>query len=217
MVLLVEDSYNVEFFVLWDDRSEGIPVYSLQPWREPVIAQIAASGSPAVPDVALNAVTQGVPIPLHGSLFGWICDADVTALVAVYAEYTPTRPKPSWAVMPLVGVEEAKWPPFTGERVFGHWFWEHYRAGNIICLSNVIAHAPGAVFWVDTKEILGSDCCTIVHDIRNGEGHTLRRGRYVYHQLLRAGQPVPSLKLLLAGAEKTDLSLRFETCEYSPG
>lgn len=209
MVLLLQNGDDVGFFVLLEDRSEGKSVYSLRPWRERVIADIDARGSTAVPEVVVNVVTQGVPVPRHGSLFGWICEGAVTALVAVYGEHTPERRQPSWAVMPLVGVEEAKWPPFTSERVFGDWFWGHYRAGTIISLGRLISETTETVFWVDTKAILGSDCCAVAHDIRNSEGYMLRRGRYVYHQSLRARASVPSLRMLLADADKADLAPRF--------
>lgn len=66
-----------------------------------------ASRGAAVPDVVVDAVTHGVPFPQDGSLFGWTHGDGVTALVAVYASYTPASPEPSWAAMPLAGIPEA--------------------------------------------------------------------------------------------------------------
>ena len=209
MVLLLREGSNVGFFVLSHDTGKRNPVFSLHPWREANIADIEADGSTAISDMVVNVVTRGVPIPRHGSLFGWRFRGTITALVAFYAEYTPARPQPSWAVMPRVGVEKTQWPPFTDEPIFGHWFWDYHRAGGIISLDRLIAEMPDTVFWVDTKGTLGSDCCAVARDIRSQEGHTLRRGRYVYHQPLRAGRAVPSLSMLIADAGKTDLALRF--------
>lgn len=210
MVLLLRDGDDAGFFVLVSDSSEGRPLYSLCTWQAGGIVDIEADGSAAVSDVAVKAVTRGVPLPRHGSVFGWRHGDAVTALVAVYTEHTPESPEPSWTVMPLAGTPEAQWPPFTGERLFGHRFWEQYRAGSIITLDNLIAGTPDTVFWADTKAILGSDCCAVAHDISSPDGPVLRRGRYVYYQALRDGKPVPSLNALLADPGKIDLAPRFQ-------
>lgn len=209
MVLLFQHEDEFGFYVLSRDHAEGRSVYSVHPWRQSRIADIDAGGCATIPEVVVNVVTQGVPIPRHGSLFGWRWRAGFTALVAVYAEYTPGRPLPSWAVMPLVGLEEAQWPPFTDKPLFGHWFWEHYRAGSLISLGPLIAGTQDTVFWVDTKTILGADCCAVARDIRSREGYTLYRGRYAYQRSLRAGRPVPALSALLADTNKIDLAPRF--------
>jgi hypothetical protein len=209
MVLMLQDGDDSQFFVLSHDSREGRHCYSLRPWRATGTVGIEADGG-AVPDVAVNAVTRGVPIPRDGSLFGWRYGDAITALVAVYTKYAPACPEPCWTVMPLVGIPETQWPPFTGEHLFGRWFWEHYRAGNIVSVGDLIAAAPDTVFWADTKAILGSDCCAVARDIKSPDGHTLRRGRYVYYQALRAGKPVPPLGALLADTGKTDLAPRFQ-------
>lgn len=212
MVLLLRDGDDARFFVLVRDSREGRSLYSLCTWRAGGIVDIEADGSAAAPDVVVSAVTRGIPVPRHGSIFGWRWRDAVTALVAVYAEYTPASPEPSWTVMPLAGTPEAQWPPFTGERLFGRWFWDHYRAGSVISLDNLIAGTPDTVFWADTKAILGSDCCAVARDISSPdpEGPALRRGRYVYFEALRADKPVPSLGALLADPGKIDLAPRFQ-------
>lgn len=209
MVLMLQDSGNVSFFALVRDSSQGKPLYSLCSLGAVGEAEIEADGSANIPDVVGQVVTIGVPLPRHGSIFGWSRGDDVTALVAVYAKYTSRSPEPSWTVMPLVGIPEAQWPPFTGERLLGHWFWEHYRVGSIVPLDDLIAAAPSTVFWVGTKAILGSDCCAVARDISSPKSPLLRRGRYVYFQALRADKPVPSLDALLADPHKIDLTPRF--------
>ncbi len=209
MVLLLREGDDAQFFVLADERGEGGPSYSLRSWPAGDIVTIEADSGAAVHDVVVDAVTRGVPIPQDGSLFGWTNGDAVTALVAVYANYTPASPEPSWATMPLTGIPEAQWPPFTDERLFGHWFWEHYRAGRVVILDDLIAGTPDIVYWVDTRAVLGSDTCAVARDVRDPEGSMLRRGRYVHYQALRAGKPVPSLTALLADPGKIDLAPRF--------
>ena len=111
--------------------------------------------------------------------------------------------------MPRLGSSEARWPPFTGERLFGSWFWDHYRAGSIISLGGLIARNPETAFWADT--VTSVRAVAWWSRPRNPEGPTLRRGCYVYHQALRTGQPVPSLEVLLADADKIDLAPRFRS------
>jgi hypothetical protein len=217
MVLTLRDGADAGFFVLVHDCGEGTPFYSLSPWHAGSIADIEAEGGAAVPDVAVNVVTRGIPIPRHGSLFGWTRENAVTAMVPVYATYALTSPEPRWAVMPLAGIPEVLWPPFTDERLFGHWFWEHYRAGRIVSLDDLIAETPGTVFWVDTEALLGWHCCAVACSINSPEGPGLRRGRYVYYQALRAGKPVPPLDVLLADTGKIDLTSRFGRTGYSDG
>lgn len=217
MVLMLQEGDVDGFFVLSQDYGDAKPTYSLWSWPAGDIVDIDAESSADVPHVAVAAVTCGVPIPRDGSLFGWTDGNAVNALVVVYAKYTAAYPEPGWAVMPFAGTPEAQWPPFTGEPLFGHWSWEQYRAGNIISLDALIAETPDTVCWVDTKAILGSDCCAVARDISTPEGHMLQRGCYVYFQALRAGKPVPSLKALLADPSKIDLAPRFQRYRHNSG
>jgi hypothetical protein len=215
MVLMFRDGHDVEFFLLSHNRAKEQPFYSLSPWPAGEARNIEIHASDA-PSVVVKAVTRGVPIPRHGSLLGWSCGNDITALVAFYAKYSFRSPKPYWAMMPLADISESSWPPLTGERFFGCWFWEYYRAGSISSLDELIARTPGTVFWVNTKDILGSDCCAVARDITSPEGHILRRGRYVYCEALREGKPVPPLQTLLAAMDKADLASRFHLSEDKP-
>ena len=211
MVLMLRDEDDAEFFVLSHHCGEGRSFYSLCPWPAGTIVDIEADGSAPVPDAVVSAVTHGVPIPQDGSLFGWKRQDAVTALIAVYAEHTPTSPEPCWSVMPRAGIPETQWPPFTGEPLIGNWFWELQQAGKIVFVGGLIAGIPGTVFWADTESIIGSDCCVVARDVRSPEGYTLPSGRYVYYKALRAGGPVPSLQELLADTDKTDLAPRFQS------
>ena len=209
IVLMLEDVDEDRFFVLLRDHSTGRSRYSLRSWRGESAVDIKADGGTAVPDVFAEAVTGGVPIPQDGSLFGWKSGDAITALITFYAAYTPVCPEPSWSVMPLAGTSEAQWPPFTGERLLGHWFWEHHRAGSAVSLGDLIARTPGVVFWTYTEAIFESGCCIVMRDIEAPEGYTLQRGCYVYDQVLRAHKPVPLLDTLFNDYGKIDLAGRF--------
>lgn len=211
MVLMRHDGVDARFFVLTADHDDGEPCYSLSAWRAPGGSVDIGPGAvpDAVPDELADVISYGVPLPRHGSLCGWDDGGTITALIPFYAEYVPESPMPSWATMPLAGIPEAEWPPFADEPVFGPWFWERQRAGNIVFLDSLIAATPGVVFWVDTAAVIGSGCCAVAHDIKGPDGPTLQRGRYVYYQALRAGKPVPSLKALLADTGRIDLAPRF--------
>jgi hypothetical protein len=211
MVMMLRHDDAIQFFVLANHSGEGRPIFSIRPWRASGIVNIEEGGG-AYPEVVVNAVTRGVPIPRHGSLFGWRTGDVITALIAIYVDYVPSSPQPSWAVMPLVGVSEAQWPPFTDEPFFGQWFWEHYRAGSVVSLDSLIAGVPGTVFWAETEAVLGWDCCAVAHDVESQAGYTLRHGRYAYYQALRMGKPVPSLGVMLADDGKTDLAPLFRLC-----
>jgi hypothetical protein len=209
MVLMLCDGEHVRFFVLMRIRSRSRTDYTLSPWRATGAVEIAADGG-EVPELVANVVEQGIPVPRDGSLFGWAYQEIVTALIVIYASYRPDSPVPVWSVMPLVGTPESQWPPFSIERFFGRWFWKDYQAGNIVLLDGLIAANPGIVFWLDTYQALGSDCCAVASDIKTSERRVLRRGKYVGAAALRAGVAVPSLTNLLAEARKTDLAPRFQ-------
>jgi hypothetical protein len=210
LLLLLREDDDTALFVLSHERREDRPPYSLRRWRTTESVDIAGDEDAATaPDTVMTVLNCGIPIPRDRSLFGWRQHDRVTALVPVYTTFTPRYPEPFWAVMPRVGTPAAQWPPFIGEQLFGSWFWEHYRAGDLVSVDSLIAGVPGAIFWTDTKAILGSDSCAVAHDIKSPDGFTLERGRYVYYRALQAGKPVPSMTMLLADASKTDLAPRF--------
>ncbi len=209
MVLMLRDGDELRFFVLSQDCENGMFVYTLSPWPIGGAVEIVPYADVSIPEFAGKALADSVPLPRHGSIFGWIGGDAITALIVIYAEYEHARPLPRWTVMPLAGIPQPQWPSFIGKRLFGYWFWEHYEDRSVVPLDRLIADTPDTVFWVDTRGILGSDCCAVARDISSPDGHTLRRGRYVYSEVLRAGGPLPSLTALLADPGKTDLAPRF--------
>jgi hypothetical protein len=209
ITLMLQDRDDLVFFVLTRDRRSSTPVYALTPWSGGATLMVDADTGPGVPDMFVNAVRSGVPIPADGSLFGSRRTGFITALLAIYSAHDPGYTEPCWSVLPHADIPEPQWPAIPQDRFFAHWFWERYRAGDIVPLADLIARTPDTVFWVDTTAIIGSGCCAVARDVVSHEGYTLRCGRYVHHTVLRAGKHVPSLNVLLADDSKTDLSPRF--------
>jgi hypothetical protein len=209
MVLMIHDRDDPKFYVLMRDGAHLKFSYSLWPWLDGPAEVIEADGSATVSEAAEIALRNGLPIPRDGSLFGWVSGHAYTALLVIYADYTSSE-LPSWSVMPLVEDPVAQWPPFTDELLLGDWFWEQQRIGRIVSLGSLIADHPDTVFWVDSGSSIGSDCCAVARDISESHGATLRRGRYVYHKVLRDGYRVPALDVLLADPGKIDLAERFQ-------
>jgi hypothetical protein len=215
MVAMVQAGEYAGFYALVQDSNDGAPTYLLWPWPAGDIVGIAEESDGAVPDLVTHVMNNGVPIPRDGSLLGWVHDGSVTTLMATYAESAPDLAEPVMAVMPLEGTSEAHWAPYTSKRPFDCWSWEEWRAGRVISLDEVIAANPATVWWVDTNDALGSNCCVVARDVITPQGHVLCRGRYVYYGALQAGEPIPTLEDLLASAGRLDLSSRFQPGKFA--
>jgi hypothetical protein len=209
MVLMLAESDEPRFFVLSHDCDDGWNGYSISPWPTGDFTDIEPDGDANVCSAVVTALHHGIPLPRHGSMFGWVDQHTITALIVIYTDHDPARTLPRWTVMPLAGTPELQWPPFTGWPLFGSWFWDRYRARSIVPLDNLIAETPETIFWVNTQATLGSDCCAVAHDSTSAERDTLKQGCYIYSEVLRAGTQVPSLTELLAESDKVDLSTRF--------
>ena len=208
MVITLRHDDGADFYLLSYDDGGTSPAYFLRPWRGETIVKIAGDVRDDVPEVVKDVVSRGVPVPEHGSIFGWRQGRTVTALVIVYAD-PASGSVPSWAVMPLADMEPQQWPPFTREGSFGQWFWQYVDDSSLVSLGGLIASTRDTVLWADTKTTLGSSCCVVTRDVTSPDGYTLSRGRYVYHQTLLDGVTVPSVESLLASTSVIDLAPRF--------
>ena len=207
MTLIVADGGGYQFFRL-SHEGQGKP-YVLHEWRGPCVAEVTAGGKYLGPGEWHPALTAGVPVARSGSLWGWVRDGAVTTLVASYGP-TKLYPEPTFTIMPHAGIPECNWAPFCAEPLFGAWFWEHYHAGTIVSLGDLIAAAPGAVFWADTVATLGSGLIAVTDDVASPVGWTLPVGLFAYYQVLRDGVPLPDPGELFAAGVTTDLAPRFK-------
>jgi hypothetical protein len=201
IVLMAADGQQAKFFIL--NHASGKDRYWLHPWRAEGDFEIDAK-TWDVPAWVTDVLAHGVPLPRHGSLFGWKTGNDITTLVAAYSQYEPEHPEPSFSVMPLASLPKSQWPPFISEHFFGPWFWDHYRAGRIVSLAGLVAASRATVFWVVPEGALGG-CVAVEHDVKGTVG-TLPRGVYAYFKDL----PLPPLDELLAFPGNADLAPRFK-------
>ena len=152
------------------------------------------SGLPAG-EVTFN----GAPFPEDGSMFGWVHHGTVTAVVCCY-----TDPEPVISVMPRAGLPETGWPPFTG-RDFGGWFWDAYRAGDIVDMHPAVTATTAAVYALIPAD--GYLQIAVASDVA-GDGWVFPRGVYAYYRALRDHRAL-ALDALLGDPGKADLAPRF--------
>jgi hypothetical protein len=212
MVLVLQRGDDAGFYLLLQEESDGAAecYYEIRQWHDEAAVRIdTALRAEDVPDAPAEAIMAGTPIPRDGSLFGWRHGDSITALLVTYTQQTPETPEPSWAVMPLAGTAESQWPPFAAEIWFGGWFWDDFRAKNLVLLDASIAASTRTVFWADTHAAIGSNSAVVTRDLKTLEGYTLPRGQYVYHRTLRKGEGIPSLEALLTGDRLYDLGPQF--------
>jgi hypothetical protein len=149
-----------------------------------------------------DVIFDGVPFPEDGDVFGWVAGGTVAAVICCY-----TEPGPVISVMPLAGTPETSWPAFTG-RTFGGWFWDAYRAGDIVHVYPAIAATTGSVYGLVAAD--GFVQIGVASEVA-GDDWTLPRGVYAYHRVLRAGGALP-LNDLLSNPAAVDLGSRFRDC-----
>lgn len=207
MILIQRREDEVDFSVLQQHGDGPAAIYSLSPW--PDGDAVTISHDESISSGVAEVVADGVPLPRHGSLFGWSNGEAFTTLIPAYTDPTVTSSLPSWSVMPLAGSRETEWPPFVNEPYLGGWFWDYLRAGRLVSLATFVAETPDTIFWADTKSILGSDTCVVARDVVKTEGPALRRGAYVYARALRARLSVPPLADLLAAPATVDIAEFF--------
>lgn len=209
MVLLLRGTDEANYFVLSQCRTGGRSEYSICPWPGGPAATIDTDGDGLVPVRLAMAVRQGTPLPRDGSLLGWVQNGIVTALIAVYTEWSPEAPEPCWSVMPRADSSRTQWPPFTDEALIGDWLWDFVEEGKVVSVDEIIAGTAETVFWADAQAVLGSGCCVVTHDLRSPGRYTLPSGCYVYHEALYVGARIPSVEELLTTVDRADLAARF--------
>jgi hypothetical protein len=138
MILMLRDGDGARFCNLIRRADAGLPYYVLHFRHADDSAKIERDGAARPSADTVRAVTDSVPLPRDGSMFGWLSGHAVTALVLSYTNYSPETPEPRWSVLPPAGSPPGDWPPFTGEMFFGPWFWEHLRAGRIASLASLV-------------------------------------------------------------------------------
>lgn len=209
MTVMLPEGDNANFYaVAYRDSGAGRD-FSVWSWPRGKVIDITPDLTEVPADV-VDAVTHGVPVPRDGSLFGWLYQRSVSALVVIYNRYTKSTPYPGWSVMPLAGLPTDQWPPFTSEDLLGNWSWDHLRNHDLVSLDSLVAQSSRTVFWATPEPIHGYGCCVVAHDVVSPEGYTLPKGRYLYYRHLKDADSVPSIDVLLADQTTVDLAPRFQ-------
>ena len=206
MVLALIDNGEPQFFILTHDDCDGRPYFWLSVWGGPGTIEIEP-GTAAIPGEFEDVLHDGIPLPRDGSMFGYMDGGIITTLLVSWTTPGGDCPDPHYMAMPLAGMAEEEWAPFTGNALLSSWFWDYLRDGHIIPLRDLIAGTPGTVFWVVAEP--GVPMVAVKKAIPCGGG-TLPAGRYVYYQQLRDGTPLLSLEDALADPGRIDLAPRFE-------
>jgi hypothetical protein len=141
-----------------------------------------------------------MPVPRDGALLGWICDSQVTAMLAAHCEQSEAwHAVPEIRVMPMAGTSELlHWPPFTVSPLDDGWLWEYVEWGEIVDIGPVVARTPGRAFWVPSPNRRGTRHGSLVirEDLVAAE-YWVPAGVYTDHWTLREGiQPPPASELL---------------------
>jgi hypothetical protein len=153
-----------------------------------------------------DVINAGVPFPRHGSVYGWLDDREVTALILPDAQPGQT---PCFVITVRTDVE---WWPEAGDMcAFGWWFWDNYRVGKIVNLAHVIHAAPDTVYWAGMPDAAGfwrrsSHAIGVRTSLAVSDDGVFPAGVYVLNLDMADGMPMPTLDRLLAAAHRVDLA-----------
>ena len=211
MVLMNRAAGPASFFVLTQAR-DGL--FSIRSWhRHDGVDQEIRPGEP-VSRVVQQVITNGMPVPQHGTLLGWVTDRQVTAMLAVHGRQPETwdvaAPVPEIRVMPMAGTSELPhWPPFTTSPLEDGRLWEYLEWGGIVDIGPLVAQSSGRAFWVPSPDRRGArHGCVVVKDNLPAKEYWLPAGVYLDHWTLREGIQVPPADDLLTLPGVVDLARR---------
>ena len=140
--------------------------------------------------------------PADGSVFGWLDNGTVTALIIYYTGGLVPVPACGRAGGPVAAVH--------GRRSVRHARPGTTRNGGCggPCPPDRRHQGPGLLGAGGAEA--GSGIIAVKADLPPGpDGYVLPAGRYVHYKTLRSGAALPSLDYLLADRQRVDLGLRF--------
>jgi hypothetical protein len=203
------------YYVLTQDPAEQ---FTLRPWHPDEGERHEILPGLPVPVTCHRVITEGMPVPRDGALFGWVSDRQVTVLMSVYHgspnHWSPNHGQPSGRygvpqvrVLAAVGSEPMRWPPFTASPLDDGRLWEYVERGEIVDLAPVVSR--GEASWVpsqnSSRAIQGHGCVVVAHSLV-AEDYWVPSGIYMDHWMLREGVPTPPASHLLTLPGATDLA-----------
>ena len=204
------------FFVLTRPEENR---FILRSWHErDGVEEEIRRGRP-VPDLARQVIATCLPVPRHGSLFGWIACRQVTALLAVRSAppsshgsspgdaSAPARlAGPEVRVLPLEGTtKQWHWPPFTVSPLDDWRLWEYIEWREIVDVMPLLGARPGRAFWVPAPDGRPTGHVVLTENVRT-DAFWLPEGVYCDHWTLREGIEAPPADSLIASPRAVDLS-----------
>ncbi len=200
------------FYILAQDPAEH---FTLRPW-DPADGecQEIRPGVP-VPVISHRIITEGMPVPRHGALLGWVSDRQATALLSVYHGQPAAETRvPQVRVLAMVGSEPMRWPPFTASPLDDGRFWEYAERGEIVDLAPLVVRDTKGAFWVPSQHAGRASQghgCVVVSRYLQSENYWVPAGTYMDHWMLREGVPSPPAGHLLTLPGTTALARRLAT------
>ena len=213
MVLVNRDAGPRGFFILTQVSDD---LFVIRSWhRQHGLSHGIRPGEP-VSGTVHRVISDSMPVPRHGALFGWVTDCQVTVMMAAYSRQPASCdrpvPVPEIRVMPMVGTNEVlHWPPFAASPFDGR-LWEYVERGQIVDIVPLLARGTGRAYWVpslDRRSARHEDGCVVIRDHMPAEEYWLPAGVYMDQWILREGFTAPPVSLLLALPGVVDLTRRF--------
>jgi hypothetical protein len=196
------------YYVLTQDPAER---FTLRPWYPAAGESEEIRPGEPVSVGSHRVITEGMPVPRDGALLGWVSDRQATVLLSVYHGQPGAR-APQVRVLPMVGSEPMRWPPFTASPLDDGRLWEYVERGEIVDLAPVVARNADGAFWIPSQHTGRADTghgCVVVSRSLQTEEYWVPEGIYMDHWMLREGVQAPPAGHLLTLPGAASLSCRL--------
>jgi hypothetical protein len=194
-------------FALWTWQSPGTRCQPVQGYPvqvpvqgQPIQCQRIRPGLP-VPATAHQVITEGMPIPRHGALLGWVSDRQATALMPVFHGRPGEPGGPQLRVLALSGSHPLHWPPFSASPLDDGLLWEYVDRGQIVDLTPVIGSSASGAYWVPSQNPVRAERghgCVVVRRPMATDEYWVPAGVYMDHWMLREQVPAPPASHLVS-------------------
>lgn len=184
-------------FALWTWPSRGTTCQQAQ--GRPVHCQRIRPGLP-VPATSHQVITEGMPVPRHGALLGWVSDRQAAAVMTVFHGRPGEAGGPQLRVLALSDSQPLHWPPFSASPLDDGRLWEYVERGQIVDLAPVVGRSASGAYWVPSQNPVraerGHGCVVVRRPIATDE-YWVPAGVYMDHWMLREQvQPPPASHLV---------------------
>jgi len=189
---------------------QGQPVQCAPVQGLPVQCQRISPGLP-VSATSHQVITEGMPVPRHGALLGWVSDRQATAVMTVFHGRPEEQGGPQLRVLALSGSEPLHWPPFSVSPLDDGRLWEYVERGQIVDLAPVIRRSASGAYWVPSQNPVragrGHGCVVVRRPMATDE-YWVPAGVYMDHWMLREQVPAPPASHLVTLPGTVDLGRR---------